>query len=94
MDDLKIERVGGFAGFGLPNARIRSVGVKPLSALSQQERQQVDALFGGTSASTEAVADGFRYKLSRQTPQGTETVEVPEADVPETLKASVRDELC
>ena len=93
MDELKIERLGGLGGFGLPNSAIRSVGMTPLSALSQDDRNQVDTLFGRTSPADSTVADGFRYKLSRQTPTGTESVEVPEADVPETLKASVKDEL-
>jgi hypothetical protein len=94
VDELKIERLGGLGGFGLPNSAVRSVGVTPLSALSHEDRSQVDTLFGRRSPADTAVADGFRYKLSRRTLHGTETVEVPEADVPETLKASVKDELC
>jgi hypothetical protein len=92
---LIIERLGGFAGIGLPGSRIRSRGTRPFSSLSAVDQQKVEELFRtkGASAAAPAVADGFRYRITRQTPNGQETIEVPEAAVPMELQSSVTDEL-
>jgi hypothetical protein len=37
--------------------------------------------------------DGFRYRITRQTSKGPQTVEVPENSVPTALKNCVKDEL-
>jgi hypothetical protein len=39
------------------------------------------------------VADSFRYRVTRDTPNGQETVEIPESAVPPELRDSVKDEL-
>jgi hypothetical protein len=93
MSDLTIERIGGLAGFGLPGSRIRSQGVKPASELSPSEHAAVEALFRGGAPGSPNVADGFRYRITRMTEAGPETVEAPESEVPEALKSAVRDEL-
>ena len=96
MAILKIERVGGLAGFGGPGARIASRGELAASALSAEEHSALDALFQryatGKKASR-AAADGFRYRISRTGAQGAETIEVAESDVPAALVRCVKDGL-
>jgi hypothetical protein len=92
---LTIERLGGFGGIGLPGSRIRSRGTRPLAGLSAEAQAKIEELFRtkGQTAAKPPVADGFRYRITRQTPHGEETVEVPEAVVPAELQSSVKDEL-
>jgi len=89
MDEVRVEQLGGFAGFGGPH--LKSWGVVNLSSLSKADRAAVDALFQRYRASSAAPShpDQFRYRLTRQTSASTETVEVPEHEVPDVLKASV-----
>jgi len=91
---LTIERVGGFAGFG-PGSRIRSRGTHPFDKLSPTDQAKVEEWFRtrGQSAAAPPVADAFRYRITRDTPNGQETVEVPESAVPPALRDSVKDEL-
>jgi hypothetical protein len=96
VSTLKIERMGGLGGFGLPGSRIRSRGTYPLENLSAADQAKVQDLFksGGSGVNTAPpVADGFRYKITRDGPNGPETVEVPESAVPQALQSSVKDEL-
>jgi len=98
MGRLKIERIGGLAGFGLPGSRLKSEGEVAISDLSPADRKAVDALFeskGKTSKGKPSppMPDAFRYRITRQTPKGTETIEVTEDRVPMVLKNSVRDQL-
>ncbi len=96
-DCLHVERLGGLAGFGGAGGRLRSHGEVAASALSDKDQQAVHALFAKPAASSSATVpthpDGFRYRLTRQTPQGPQSVEVPEAHVPEAVRAVVKDEL-
>lgn len=89
MGEVRVEQLGGFAGFGGPH--LKSWGVVNLSSLSRADRAAVDALFQRSRASSTAPAypDQFRYRLTRETAAGTETVEVLEHEVPDVLKASV-----
>jgi hypothetical protein len=90
VDRLKIERVGGLAGFGGPH--LKSRGEVALSDLSSAERQSVEAMFedpGKVPPAPRGQADAFRYKITR----GTRTIEVPEHAVPATIKNSVKDVL-
>jgi len=89
MGEVRVEQLGGFVGFGGPH--LKSWGVVNLSSLSQADRAAVEALFQRyrTSSTAPAHPDQFRYRLSRQTAAGTETVEAPEHEVPDVLKASV-----
>lgn len=93
MDRIQIERTGGFAGFGLPGSRVESRGEVAVSELSQLDRAVVDALFERKGPEEPHMPDGFRYRITRQTAGGTETVEVPEGKVPDALKDSVKDVL-
>lgn len=94
MTDLKIERLGGLAGFGLPNSRLKSFGRCKLSDLTDTDQKTVDALFADKNISGQpAQTDVFRYRITRETAKGTETVEVPETLVPSSLVACVKDEI-
>lgn len=93
MDALKIERVGGLAGFGSASSRLASRGETQMSALSEGDRASVENLFKQPKRlhSAGPVRDGFRYRLTRDKAGRSQTVEVPEALVPEVLKECVKD---
>ena len=93
MAILHIEKLGGLAGFGGVHARIRSRGQIDTAALSATDQKAVDALFQtlGPSAPPKG-ADGFRFRISRTTAVGTETIEVSETHVPAPLASCVKDE--
>jgi hypothetical protein len=90
---LHVEKLGGIAGFGGSRARIRSRGQIDSAALSAADQKAVDSLFqtGGVSAPEEG-ADYFRFRISRTTAAGTETIEAPESRVPAALASCVKDE--
>ncbi|QOZ72887.1 protealysin inhibitor emfourin [Bradyrhizobium arachidis] len=90
MDRLKIERVGGFAGFGGPH--LKSRGEVTLSDLSPADQQTMEQLFadpGKIPAAHPGQADAFTYKITR----GARTIEVPEHAVPAAVRNSVKDVL-
>jgi len=90
VDRLKIERVGGFAGFGGPH--LKSRGEVALSDLSDADQKTVEALFADPKkvpAAHPGQADAFSYRITR----GATTIEVPEHAVPSTIKNSVKDVL-
>ena len=94
MERLRIEKLGGFAGFGGPH--LKSQGEVTLSELSPADKQTVETLFTDrqkASQTPRGAADMHRYRITRQTAAGEETVEVPENAVPAALKDSVRDTL-
>ena len=93
MDRVHVERIGGFAGFGLPGSHLESRGEMALSELSHADRSALDTLFVGAVRAESKVADGFRYRITRETAAGTQTIEAPEAEVPLVLKNSVKDVL-
>lgn len=95
VHQLKIERKGGLAGFGLPNSRLRSRGAIDLQSLSASDRQAIEKLFAGgaPSPAPASQADAFQYHLTMTTPQGEKTIVVPERQVPEAIRDAVHDEL-
>lgn len=94
MAKLHVERIGGLAGIGVAGAHVRSHGEVDLAALSAAEQQAVEALFKShAKAKPSPVRDGFRYKISRTTAAGVETIEAAEAAVPAALSQCVKDEL-
>ena len=93
MDQLKIERVGGLAGFGLPGSHLKSKGEVSMSELSPSDRSALDALFDGKAKTAQPMPDGFRYRITRQTAKGPQTIEIPEDHVPMVIRNSVKDEL-
>ena len=94
MPVLYVEKLGGLAGFGGSRARIRSRGQIDSAALSTADQNAVALLFeaGGISPPA-AGADYFRFRISRTTAAGTQTIEVPESGVPAALASCVKDEL-
>ncbi len=89
---LEVERVGGLAGFGTAGSRLRSHGEVDMAALSASDRQLVESLFAGPPA-TPGRPDEFRYRLTRWTDKGSESVEVSESQVPAAVRSSVKDEI-
>ncbi|MCU1386296.1 MAG: hypothetical protein JWL71_4993 [Acidobacteria bacterium] len=92
VGELKVEQVGGFAGFGGPH--LKSSGTLDLSTLSSNDRLAVEALFARTkapagSAGAATGGDQFRYRLTRGTASGTESIEASESEVPPAVKAIV-----
>lgn len=93
VDRLKIERVGGLAGFGLPGSHLKSKADLAMSELSPADRSAVDALFESKEKASPPMPDAFRYRITRHTSKGPQTIEVAEDRVPMVLKSSVKDEL-
>jgi hypothetical protein len=96
MATLRVERVGGLAGMGGTNSHVRSQGQVDDDALSSDDREAIETLFRSKEkrqAKLSEVRDGFRYKISRATAAGVETVEAPESAVPAILARCVKDEL-
>ena len=89
---IEVERLGGFAGFGLPGSRLRSRGHVEVAHLAAADRTALAALFEKAPAAP-PMPDGFRYRLTRQTAAGPQTVEIAEQHVPESVKGCVSDEL-
>jgi hypothetical protein len=94
MAILHIEKLGGIAGFGGGKSRIRSRGKISTTDLSRTDSEAVESLFqtGGQIEASKGV-DGFRFRISRDTEAGTETIEVPEEHVPAVIMSCVKDEL-
>lgn len=93
QDLVKIERVGGFAGFGLPGSHLKSRGELSTSELSPADLRALDSLFQGDDREGEPMPDGFRYRITRKIGSSERTIEVPEHSVPMSLKNSVKDTL-
>ena len=89
---VDVERLGGLAGFGGPGGRLRSHGRVHPARLADADRRTIEALFT-TPPPAAAMPDAFRYRLTRLTPQGPQSVEVPESAVPQAVREAVRDEL-
>ena len=95
MNMLKIEKVGGLAGMGLPGSKLKSSGEQQMSALSADDQASVEALFRDPKARQESphMRDGFRYRITRTVDGKEQSVEVPESAMPAALKACVTDRL-
>jgi hypothetical protein len=95
MDRLLIEPLGGLAGFGGPlgsgGPNVKARGEVALSALSPSDQAAVHSLFAqGNQSAPQGTGDMIRYRITRQTQAGSESVEVPEAVVPAALRNSVK----
>jgi emfourin len=94
MSILNIEKTGGLANFGGARSRIRSRGQLDTNSLSATELKAVEALFRKPARSASPTsADAFRFRITRSTAAGEETIEVPESDVPLAVAFAVKDEL-
>jgi hypothetical protein len=93
QDRLKIERLGGFGGFGLPGSHLKSRGEVSESELSPADLQSLDALFEEEAQHEDPMPDAFRYRITRKVGGSEKTIEVPEHQVPDALRNSVQDTL-
>ena len=90
----QIEKVGGLANFGGARSRLRSVGRFDTSLLPAAEQKAAEALFQKPPpAAMSKGADGFRYRITRSTASGNETIEVAESSVHPAIASSVKDKL-
>ena len=92
-DTVQVERLGGFAGFGLPGSALRSRGQLAWDQLNPQAQAQLAAWFNQPPHAPAVGNDDFRYRLTRQTAAGVQVLELPEALVPAPLRDCVHDEL-
>lgn len=94
MSKLKIERIGGLAGFGTKNSHLRSIGEIDTDDLSKEDKSIIKDLFKSQSNKeiTQAI-DTFRYKISRVTNKGIESIEVNEEKIPVTVSQCLKDEI-
>jgi hypothetical protein len=92
-DRLKIERVGGLAGFSLPGSHIKSGGELALSKLSPVDLKALDALFHGGATAGAPKPDGFVYRITRTIGNALKTIEVPEDHVPMVIRNAVKNTL-
>jgi len=86
MRSVVIEPLGGFVGGGTPLGPLRMQGRMTWSALSEADQARLDALF----AERKPVNANLRYRLTRDGPNGPETVEAPAEAVPEALIKSIK----
>jgi len=94
MAKLHVERIGGLAGFGGVRSHVRSHGEIDMAALSAADQRVVEELFQSHGKAKPSQArDTFRYRISRTTPAGVETIEAPEEVLPAALSRCVKDEL-
>jgi len=94
MSKLHVERIGGLAGFGGARSHLRSRGEVDLETLSAEDQRAVESLFQSRgNAEPSHVRDGFLYRIARASPEGIETIEIPEDAVPAAIRQCVKDEL-
>ncbi len=98
MGILKVERIGGIAGFGGAKSRLKSDGEIAFSALPLSDQKAVEALFkaSGKNAPSQK-RDGFSYRVTRGGDVGGaaagDTILVPEDKMPAALIACVKDRI-
>ena len=98
MTLVRVERIGGVAGFGLAAGHLRSIGTIDTATLQPAEQKILDVLFshrarGKAAAHAGPACDAFCYLLSRGSGAATETIEAAEAALPAAVVQCVRDEI-
>jgi hypothetical protein len=98
MEMLKVERIGGLAGFGGAKSRLKSDGEIAFSDLSLSDQKAVEALFkAGGKAAPSQIRDGFSYRVTRGGDgwgaAAGDTILVPEDKMPAALIACVKDRI-
>ncbi|MEG3175045.1 hypothetical protein U1872_02305 [Sphingomonas sp. RB3P16] len=89
MSEISIEAFGGVVGPGGPGSHVHQRGRLAWSALSSADQAALDQLF----AARVAVDANLYYRLARNGPNGTETVDARADQVPAALLASVQTTL-
>ena len=94
MSRVKIERIGGLAGFGGEKSRLRSRGEFEMDELSEEDKKAIEDLYTSrrNMKSTQAM-DTFRYRISRTTSKGIESIEADEEMIPNAIRQCLRDEI-
>jgi len=92
-DQLKVERIGGFGGFGLPGSHLKSMGNISIADLPPDDLHQINRLFQGNIHLNAPKTDGFRYRITMWIGDTLKTIEVPEENVPVSIRNSVKDTL-
>ncbi len=92
-DLLSVERVGGFAGFGLPDSHLRSKGKVSISELSPEDLRVIDELFRRDSHLEILKPDNFLYHITRRVGNKQQTIVVPEENIPLSIRSCVKDTL-
>jgi hypothetical protein len=94
MGILKVERIGGLAGFGGARSRLKSDGEIAFSALSLSDQNAVEALFKAHEKSPPSqIRDGFSYRVTRGGGAAGNSILVPEDKMPAALIACVKDRI-
>lgn len=84
--DIVIEPVGGATGGNIPSGPTQTEGRVVWSALSKADQARIDALF----AAHQVLNDNMHYRLTRDGPNGRETVDAPMDAVPKALTDSIK----
>jgi hypothetical protein len=94
MASYIIEKLGGFAGFGGPSARIRSIGRINFSTLDETDQKILSDLVSGTVKLNQNYRpDEFRFRITTDEAEQQLMIELPESLTPLFIKNCVRDEL-
>jgi hypothetical protein len=94
MGTLKVERIGGLAGFGGAKSRLKSDGEIAFSSLSLSDQKTVEALFKAQGNAPESqTRDGFSYRVTRGGGAAGKTILVSEDKMPAALIACVKDRI-
>jgi hypothetical protein len=89
---IKIEKLGGFAGFG-SSAHLRSEGEVELEKLAEPDRVKVAGLLARDTKDHPSSLSQFVYRLTWEDRGETKSVDVGEDELPQSVIAAVKDEL-
>ena len=94
MGILKVERIGGLAGFGGARSRLKSDGEIAFSSLSLSDQKAVERLFKAQGkAAPSQMRDGFHYRVTRGDGAAGKTILIAEDKMPAALIACVKDRI-
>jgi hypothetical protein len=89
---IKVEKLGGFAGFG-SSTHLRSEGEVELEKLTEPDRAKVGKLLARDAKDHPSSLSQFVYRLSWEDGGETKSVDVGEDELPSSVVAAVKDEL-
>jgi hypothetical protein len=89
---IKVEKLGGFAGFG-SSAHLRSEGEVELEKLPEPDRAKVARLLARDAKDHPSSLSQFVYRLSWEDGGETKSVDVGEDELPPSVVAAVKDKL-
>jgi len=93
MSKLKVEKIGGFGGFGVGNSHLKSRGEIDMDQLSEEDKKAIEDLFISEGKSGGSHGNTFLYRISRISSKGIESIEADEERVPNTVAQCVKDEI-